>query len=270
MVVDQETGWRPELPLSLALTGTVGLLLLGLLMWWALEALNIFGVPMLFLLFAFIGLAGSLLHLKRHARTRTGFAIAPLAVLFFVLFLWYNHCIHRLRMLTDFHLKSAARQDVVELVHAGALEPPRPGASLRCKGLGTRLPPRYAHLSTCGEIDVSTLPPDRTVILFFTTLGPFASYSGFIYRSDDSAPDRVKKYEQLAAHWFFVDVWEITSSSWRSSIDTRSGQPPGGPGPRAARQARKQLASNQPARRRRWLASKAASVRIAVTTASPC
>lgn len=138
---------------------------------------------------------------KSGVRTAAGAVCVNLAAGLFVFFAPIDWWV----VMTDYAVNCGARKKVVDMVISGELKPNvSHNASL------IDLPFQYKNLSKGGGQIVVEHDKGNTIVFFFTFRGILDHFSGFMFRSDNSAPEdgdlcgHFFEVEKLGEHWFWV------------------------------------------------------------------
>ena len=105
---------------------------------------------------------------------------------------------------TDFVINLKRREMAVEILMSNLTPTPKQGYET------VSLPSQYRHLSRGGGEVIVEQDNDETNILFFTVRGVTDNFSGFVYRSTKSEPERnffwcdYVQYERINSNWYFI------------------------------------------------------------------
>jgi hypothetical protein len=198
--------WRTFVLLYLALTSSLALIASSAF-YWDLVDWFWFVVPFILLPLwgAFLGVTVlSAVHVCSKGRFRRFTAYLPLAVQAVAIVTVWTVPLPEVKRDLDFRWRLEQREEVVRLVLSGELAPAAHG-----RRQVVRLPRKYRHLSKGGTIEVQRTY-ETTSIIFFTFLGVPDSWAGFVYRSDDKAPElgpfgsMFIERKRLRTNWYWV------------------------------------------------------------------
>lgn len=178
------------------------------LLWWIVtDPFTAMGVDLLTLVIYVVGLIWPLAYgISRWSQERRQ-AWLPLGVVVVTLLaIWFlplRFSVIRL----DFVVNHTKRMEVVRLVEAGKLKP-----NVSYNGSLIHLPPQYAALSP-GDGNIKVVHSGGQVtITFYTFLGILGHASGFMYKSDDTAPtaddfeEERWDAEKVGEHWYWTEA----------------------------------------------------------------
>jgi hypothetical protein len=187
---------------SLTLIGTTAFY------WSLVDLLTPFFAPILWLgvwaMFLFL-LITSLIHLLVSIRRPRVSSFVSLLVNLAALVIVLNVPFTRLMLDLDFRLNFNRRMAIVSMVETGQLAS-HPTASEQL----IALPFGYRSLSKGGGEIIVVQQGNAIIVFFYTYRGVMDNFSGFMYRSDASAPQKgdlggdFREIKKLRDHWFWV------------------------------------------------------------------
>lgn len=184
------------------------MVLLDTILWWTVtDPFMGMGVELLTFVVYAVSLVWSLAYGIRHRTQEKRQAWLPVAIVSVTLVAIWFLPLQLLMIRLDFAVNYSRRMEVVKLVKAGRLKP-----NVSENSNLVHLPPQYAALSPAdGNINVERIG-GRTTVTFYTFLGILGHASGFMYKSNDSAPtaddfeEERWDAEKLGAHWFYTEA----------------------------------------------------------------
>jgi hypothetical protein len=112
---------------------------------------------------------------------------------------------HTIMLDLNFRLNYHSRMQVVAMV-----EQQKRASQTTTEEIEVSLPNGYRHLSRGGGDIIVDRSPTLTIVFFYTFRGILGSFSGFMYRSDNSSPQQddlggeYVQIEKLRDHWYWV------------------------------------------------------------------
>lgn len=195
---------------NLAAALTISILLTGVIasFWELVDILTPFLAPFLILalwILFFIVFFWSILHFIRKKRYKNLFSFTPALLQLITLIIIFTVPFTTIMLDLNFKRHSQERMDVVSQVMSGELKPaPNENARL------ILLPDHLQHLSKGGGRIMVEHNDGATYVFFFTYRGILDNFSGFMYRSDDTPPQKGDfggnyfQTELKGEHWYWV------------------------------------------------------------------
>ncbi len=186
--------------LYLASASSILLILIAFFQWYLIDIITVFlMMPIWLVIFGFFIFitVKTIINLFKNKDWK------PFTIQLLTILLWLFFPFTQVMLDLDFKLNKSEREEVVEMVKNGTLQP-----NVSYNSSLIQLPEKYDQLSKGGGEIV--IEKNGDMVLFFTYRGILDNFSGVVYSPNDRKPKQsdfdgdFKQIEKLDGDWYFV------------------------------------------------------------------